>query len=285
MKIKTILLLLLFGLTSAEILAQEPTFTRKGAFYFYWGYNRSVYARTNLHFNGPEYDFTLYDLKGTDRPTRFGWEYFDPSRFTIPQYNFRLGYYITDRFTISLGSDHMKYVVSANQMTRISGEITDAISEKYGGAYLNQEIVLTEDLLKFEHSDGFNFSTIDLAYLQPLFEKGEFSVLLNMGIGGVWIITKTNVKVFGEGLDNDFHIAGYGLAGKVGPRVEFKNRLFLLGEIKGGYASLPSVLIKNSEPEIGDHNLSFLEYYVALGVNFKIKRRKNKRAPTTAIHP
>jgi hypothetical protein len=54
-------------------------------------------------------------LKGTDRPTKFGWTYFNPSQLTIPQYNFRLGYFITDAFSISIGSDHMKFVIKENQ--------------------------------------------------------------------------------------------------------------------------------------------------------------------------
>jgi len=40
---------------------------------------------------------------------------------------------------------------------------------------------------------------------------------------------------------------------------------------------LPSVLIKNSDPELGDHNLSFLEYYIAVGANFKIGKRKKRK--------
>ncbi len=277
MKLKKLLIVLLMILFFLRLEGQENGFSKKGSMYFYWGYNRSTYSTTNLHFNGPNYDFTLYNLRGKDRPTKFGWGYFDPSRLTIPQYNVRLGYYITDRFTISFGSDHMKFIVEENQKTRISGVITSAASERYEGAYLNEEIDLENDLLQFEHSDGFNFASLDVGYLFPVFKKEKFSMFLNLGIGGIWIVTKTKVKVFNEGLDNDFHIAGYSLAGKVGPRLEYKNRFFLLCEMKGGYATLPSVLIKNDDPEIGDHNLSFLEYYIAVGVNFKIGKKKKKQ--------
>lgn len=248
---------------------------KRGSFFFYWGYNRSFYSKTNLHFNGPNYDFTVYDLEATDRPTKFGATYFKPSSLTVPQYNVRLGYFITDRFAISAGMDHMKYVVKQNQMTRISGVITENASEKYAGSYLNEPIQLTEDLLKFEHTDGFNLASLDFEYLLPigyLFNK-RLAFQWNFGVGGIWIITKTDVRVMGDGLDNDFHIAGYTMTAKSGPRMEFKNRLFLAAEFKGGYASLPSVLIKNEAPEIGDHNLTFLEYYVVVGINFGTKKR------------
>ncbi len=276
MKISRLSIVVFILMGCLKLDGQESDISKKGAMYFYWGYNRSTYSLTNLHFNGPEYDFTLYELKGRDRPTKFGWGYFNPSRLTIPQYNLRAGYYLTDRITISLGTDHMKFILEENQRTRMSGVITAVASEKYEGSYLNEPINLENDLLQFEHSDGFNFASIDLAYLIPLYKKHKFSVLLNVGIGGIWIITKTKVKVFNEGLDNDFHIAGYAGAGKIGPRIVYNNRFFLLWEVKGGYASLPSVLIKNSDPEIGDHNLSFLESYIAVGANFKIKKRKKK---------
>lgn len=267
----------LLSCLSHSLSAQEsksPNYkAKKGTLFFYWGYNRSFFTKTNLHFNGPNYDFTLYDLKGTDRPEKFDWTYFNPSTFTIPQYNFRLGYFITDKLVVSGGMDHMKYVVEQNQLTTISGIITEQASSRYEGAYLNEPIYLETDLLTFEHTNGFNLASLDFEYLQPLFKKGDAKLALywNVGFGGIWIVTKTDVKVMGDGLDNDFHVSGFTLAGKTGPRLEYKGRFFALGELKVGYASLPSVLIKNDAPEIGDHNMTFLEYYFAVGMNFRLK--------------
>jgi hypothetical protein len=257
-------------------MAQEAELSlpeRKGSMFFYWGYNRSFYSTTNLHFTGPNYDFTLYNLKGTDRPSEFGLEYFKITTFTVPQYNYRLGYFVTNRLAVSFGMDHMKYVVNKSQATTISGVISDGASTKYAGSYLNEPIQLSEDLLTFEHTNGFNFTSLDVEYLQPLFNawKNRLSFHWNVGIGGVWIVTKTDVRVMGDGLDNDFHVAGYAMAAKTGPRIELFRHFFLSGEVKAGYASIPSVLIKNSQPEIGDHNLQFLEYYVVAGVNFRLK--------------
>ena len=251
---------------------QKSNESKKNSFFIFWGYNRSYYSKTNLHFNGPNYDFTLYNLKAKDRPSQRFLTYINPSTITVPQYNFRFGYFLTNRISISMGIDHMKYVINPNQETLISGVITANASDTYAGTYLNQPILLDRDLLEFEHTDGFNLITLDLEYLQPIksFKKTKISTFWNFGIGGIWVATKTNVKVLKDGLDNDFHIAGYSLVGKTGPRIEYNNRFFILSEIKGGYASLPSVLVKNSAPELGDHNLSFIEFYIAIGVNFKI---------------
>lgn len=259
-------------------VAQSPDLPglgeKKGSLFFYWGYNRSKFSTSNIHFNGPDYDFTVYNLKSTDRPSPFGKVYFNPTSFTIPQYNYRLGYFINDRLAISGGIDHMKYVVVPDQMTTISGVITAHASDAYAGTYLNEPIQLSRDLLEFEHSDGLNLVSLDFEYLQPLFSVWEnrFSFYWNAGFGGFWMVTKTKVKVLQDGLDNDFHVAGYSMAAKTGPRIEFLDRFFLLSEVKGGYASLPSVLIKNSAPQIGDHNFTFLEWYMAAGVNIRLKR-------------
>jgi len=249
---------------------------KKGSLYVYWGYNRSYYSKTNLHFNGPNYDFTLYDVKGADRPSPFGSVYITPGSMSVPQYDYRFGYFLTNRLAVSGGMDHMKYVVTQDQQTKISGVIDQKASDKYAGSYLNQSIELTADLLTFEHTNGFNFISLDLEYQQPIVRilKGNIAFLLNSGIGGVWMLTKTDVRVMGDGMDNKFHISGYAMAFKIGPRTEFLNHFFIAAELKGGYATLPSVLIKNDDPERGSHNLGFLEYYIVAGVNFRLKKAK-----------
>jgi len=278
MKFFQILLLFCTIISSNAAGSSDAKSNKKGSFYFYWGYNRSYYSKTNLHFSGPDYDFSLYDLKGADKPTPFGSVYFNPTTFSIPQYNYRLGYMLTNRFAISGGMDHMKYVVTQNQPTTISGVITQKASDKYAGSYLNEPIELKDDLLMFDHTNGFNFVSLDVEYQQPLFRiwKDNISILLNSGIGGVWVVTKTDVRVMGDGLDNDFHVAGYAMSFKTGPRIEFRKHLFIAGELKGGYATLPSVLIKNNAPEVGNHNLGFLEYYIVVGTNFLLKKHNNK---------
>ena len=166
----------------------------------------------------------------------------------------------------------MKYVITENQQSIVSGVISSEASAKYAGSYLNQEITLSKDFLEFEHTDGLNLISLDIEYLYPIvswFDQ-RFKLNTNLGLGGIWVATKTNVKVFGSGLDNDYHIAGYHLAAKFGPRLEYKNRFFLLCEMKTGYANLRSVLIKNEAPEKANHNVGFIEIYCAIGYNFRL---------------
>jgi len=268
------------ALTFANCFSQDGSFARKGTGFFYWGYNRSIYTTSNLHFNGPDYDFTLYDVTASDRPSKFGILYFDPTRITIPQFNIRAGYYLTDRWAISIGMDHMKYVMDQGQIARISGIITSQASDLYQGVYLNESIEVTKELLQFEHSDGLNLVSIDIDHLLPLGQspKLNLSYDLSLGAGGIWVVTKTNVRVLGDGLDNDFHVAGFNMAAHIALQCEWKHKFFVRAISKGGYASLPSVLIKNAAPEIGDHNFSFLEFAVVFGVNFHFGKKAEPKA-------
>jgi hypothetical protein len=266
-------------MASACSVAQENIKTglgNKGNLTFYWGYNRSYYASSNLHIHGPKYDFTLYNLKAKDRPSPFGTIYFRPATISVPQYCYRIGYHITDNLVISAGLDHMKYVLVPDQWTTISGVIEGEASPKYAGHYLNQPIQLASDLLQFEHSDGYNLTTLDLEYQVTIkeFRKQKLRVRWNSGFGGVWLITRTDVRVFNDGLNNDFHLSGYAFSGKMGPRLEFRNRYFLLAELRGVYSTLPDILLKNEAPQRADQNISAVEYYIAVGYIFDRKKEK-----------
>jgi hypothetical protein len=70
---------------------------------------------------------------------------------TIPQTNFKLGYFINDHYSIALGADHMKYVVTQDQTAIL---LTIVGGTPYDGVYNNSPIVLTEAFLRFEHTDG-----------------------------------------------------------------------------------------------------------------------------------
>ncbi len=83
----------------------------KGQWFLYWGYNRSWFTNSDIRFEGDDHDFTLRDVRAHDRPVGFDAKtYFSPASIWIPQYNYRIGYFLRDRWSLSLGMDHMKYV-------------------------------------------------------------------------------------------------------------------------------------------------------------------------------
>ncbi len=263
-----------------QLLGFKPIFSQeanphisvnpKGKFYFYWGYNRGIFSKSNIHVYGEGYDFTIYDAVAKDRPENPSLVYINPDQLTIPQFNIRAGYYLTKRWAVSVGYDHMKYVMQNGQTARVSGVITKGASEKYAGTYLNREMVIEKDFLKFEHTDGLNIVTIDIEHYIPLYtgKQKRFKLEGTVGTGGIWVAPRSDLRVFDKGLNNDYHVAGYTWTGKAGFRINAFKRFFFQAETRGGYISLPSVLVDNESPEMADHNFTFLEFSTVIGVYF-----------------
>ncbi|MFM9944334.1 MAG: hypothetical protein ACKVQB_03795, partial [Bacteroidia bacterium] len=66
----------------------------KGSFYLSWGWNREWYTKSDIHFKGNNYDFTLKSVEAKDRQTPFSLKnYFYPSSVSIPQINIGIGYF------------------------------------------------------------------------------------------------------------------------------------------------------------------------------------------------
>ena len=136
----------------------------KGNFFVFWGYNRSAYAKSTIQVKGDHYDYILYDMPAQDMPEKVtAKNYLDPEYITVPQFNARAGFYITNKYVVSAGWDHMKYKTQNGATVKISGTIDKEASERYAGTYENELITVYHDsLVKIEHSDGLNVIQFNL---------------------------------------------------------------------------------------------------------------------------
>lgn len=269
---KCALFLLAAGIYSSSIFAQEGkkyNFNNKGKLYVYWGWNLSAYSQSDIHFKGKNYNFTLYDVIGRDRQTPGLNEYVNPSTITIPQYNARIGYFINDKYSISIGNDHMKYVMKTGQTAVIDGVI-DA-GTIYDKVYDNEEIEVAYSFLIFEHTDGLNYENFDFRRHFRVKQIKDFSFDAFAGIGAGIMLPKTNVTLFeGERYD-EFHVSGYGVNLLAGANITYRGRYFIMSEIKGGYTNLPDIRISHDKFEKASQELYFFQYNILFGVNFQIK--------------
>lgn len=254
-----------------------------------WGYNRAAFTRSTLHFKGPGYDFSLNNVTGHDRPSGLkSGDYTHITRISIPQYNYAVGFQITDRWGVTLGMDHIKYVMDDNQTSHLFGTIDSSASPQWAGNWNGETVTVDPDFVKFEHTDGFNYLVGGVRYslLRESFhvkEDGKNSypkvyvrpfIGLDLGL----MIPRTDVRIFGYGLNNRFHIAGVATSANVGAKVNFFKCLFLQANVRGGFATLPSVLIHNDAPDRAHHSLGFLEATVAIGGNFwQVQPRSRRR--------
>jgi len=286
MQRKTFCLLMFFALNAgAGLYAQIewlPKVANKGKGYFYWGYNRSNYSKSDVHFYGPLYDFTLYGVTAHDRPSPINKDYVSVKNFTIPQYNARFGFFLTDRWAISIGEDHMKYVLDRNQPMRVSGVISKEASEQYAGSYLLQPMLMTEDFVKFEHTDGLNLFSVDLEHHLPVMRlfRERIHAEWMMGAGGLFVIPRTDAKMFGVNSVNEYHLGGYCMNAKTALSVFWKNKIFLTGQLRGGYMTMRDLVLFSDNGTYAAHNFGFLEYTLAAGVRFGKGAWKNTRHRT-----
>ena len=232
--------LALFVLLSAITASAHKKNRLLDGMYFQWGYNTEWYTKSNIHFkmsNGN--DFTLHKAKANDKPD-MGAVLKTPGDLSIPQYNYRLGFYLDKKrlTSIELNFDHAKYVVTDGQRVRVTGTIDNQKVD--GDSVLNRF-----DFLHLEHTEGANWLHINYVKQKTLVTTHKNSrPLLNLigKIGGGINIPRTDFTWRGDRLNNNFHIAGYNFGAEGGARFYPLKRLFLEFTAKTGYVRYVNAL-------------------------------------------
>jgi hypothetical protein len=259
-------------LFNATIFAQTatPKTPQKGRFFAYLGWNRAIYTKSNLHLRGLDYDFTLFDVVGKDEQYPFDPKvYFHPSKITIPQTNMRFGYFYNKKNILSFGLDHMKYVLQQDQTVKITGEIS-ALSTDFGGVYAQDDIVITKEFLRYEHTDGLNYFNFEWEHVHKSWEiqRLRTKISLSSGIGAGALIPRSDVRLFRNERHDKYHLAGYGTNVKLGLKFTFFKYFFLQNEWKGGFIHLPDVRTTYSKSDKASQKFGFLQRNFLFGSNF-----------------
>lgn len=254
---------------------KEEPFYRKGNFSLYWGWNRAYYSTSDIRFSGTDYDFILKDVIAKDRQSTFDSRiYLNPKNITIPQYNVRLAYFIKDKYQVSIGTDHMKYVMQNNQTVKIDGHIENS-GTKYDGNYDNRDIDLTKDFLLFEHTDGLNYANIELRIFDTFFERKNFILSLNGGLGSGILIPRTNTTLLNKDRYDQFHLSGYGINAIAALNLTFFDYFFIQTECKGGFIHMPDIRTTVSKEDRAQQSFFFSQFNVVFGANFRFPQKNN----------
>ena len=263
--------------TFSQEIANNPekyTAHNKGKFYIFWGGNRDTYSKSDIHFAGNGYDFTLNDVEAHDKPKGWHVDYINPGRMTIPQTNFRLGYFITDKYNISIGVDHMKYVMYQDKAVNYTGYYPNQGS--YGESLPNNQVLLTEDFLTYEHTDGLNYINTEFSRVDDISKyinlpnTDKFQINLTEGIGAGILYPKTNAKLLGKERHDDFHTSGYGFSAKAGLNFTFFKYFFIQTELKGGYINMNDIKTTFDAADKATQNFWFIERVIVVGGIFRI---------------
>ena len=263
------------------ILAQEKTTIQdrytahnKGKFFVSWGGNRDNYSKSDITFQGKDYNFTLENVPAHDKPKGWHVDYINPSKMTIPQTNFRLGYFINDHYSIAIGVDHMKYVMTQNKAVNIDGYYPNPGS--YNEVLPNNQVLLTEKFLKYEHTDGLNYVNTefsrhdDISAIFKIRNTDKIQINVTEGVGFGLLYPKTNTTLLGKERHDDFHVSGYGTSLKAGLNITFFKHFYLQGELKGGYINMQDIRTTKSIEDSAAQDFFFFQRIIAVGGIFKI---------------
>ncbi|MFC4263695.1 hypothetical protein ACFOWM_12440 [Ferruginibacter yonginensis] len=237
--------------------------------YLQWGYNKEWYTKSNIRFKLSNGDnFKILKATAHDKPDLDA-VYKKPAEISIPQYNYRIGFYLNESKTkaIELNFDHIKYVVTDGQTARVKGTINGVKVD--GDSVLNPST-----FLHLEHTDGGNLLHIN--YVQQntlLMNKANTRPLITfLWKAGAGInIPRTDFTYRGDRFNNDFHVAGYNFSGEAGARFYFTKRLFLEGTGKTGYVRYLNALA-NTNTSKGNrvrHGFGYFELVGLIGYDFK----------------
>ena len=233
----------------------------------YWGWNRSNYSNSDIRFWGEGHDVTFSNVQASDRQTEvnadnlFG-TYFNPSLFTIPQYNLRVAYQLNDDTAVALNLDHMKYVMNQDQTVQVNGTISNLTQ--------SGTKKLTEDYLTFEHTDGLNIVSIEVEKQKRIDIFGpslptRIFVFAGLGI----VIPKSNVGLgfMNRARNDEWHLAGYSVAAGTGIEMDLYKDFFFRTAYRLGYVNLPDVLT-SSQGDKASHHFTYNEILIAAGMRF-----------------
>lgn len=258
------------------VAASAATWSNDSKFYIYWGYNRGWFSRSDIHFEGDGYSFELSDLKATDRQSEFTFKnYFYFEQWSVPQTNIKAGYFINDRLSVSLGFDHMKYVMVRDQNSNITGSIHVGNST-YDGDYQERPMQVTKDFLTFEHTNGLNYVFAEINRHDPLIERGKITVNSLLGISPALLRPRTDVYFLGQHGPNIFHNAGYGINAKAGLDIRFFHHLSLVTEVKAGWINMPWIRATANGHDRAAQHFGFFQANLQVGYVFGFKKNEKK---------
>ncbi|NCP50902.1 MAG: hypothetical protein GW839_01755 [Flavobacteriales bacterium] len=264
---------------SQDSISKKYTSTKKGKFFISWGGNRETYSKSDITFKGDNYNFTIKDASARDKPKGWHIDYLNPTRITIPQTNVKMGYFISDHYAISFGVDHMKYVMNRNKDRIIDGFInlpSEEAGSVYNGTYNNELFNVSEDFLKFEHTNGLNFAYLefarfdDISSIFNLPNTDKFQVNLTEGLGGGILYPKTNTTLLQKDRYDEFHLAGYGVSINAGLNFTFFKHFFIEGDLKGGYIDMPDIRTTSNSSESASQHFFYLQRIISFGGIFRI---------------
>jgi hypothetical protein len=261
--------ILLFLTTAAGTLSAQTTgkAKRTGAIYASWGYNTEWYTRSTVTVKqqalGNNYKMVnvrAHDNEGWDKDLLH-------QDFTIPQYNYRLGYYFNDKqdMAFEINFDHTKYIITDNQDVHVKGTIGDLKIDEH----INFS---SKNGFYYFLNNGANFLLFNIVKRQPIFTTRDRNLYVDLlgkaGIGPV--IPHVENSFFGMANKKGFQLGGWNAGIETALRVTVMKYGYLEFAQKVDYARYSGLKVYQ-----GRARQAFGTYELILSVGAMIPTTKN----------
>ena len=163
------------------------------------------------------------------------------------------------------------------QQVQISGTIEPQVSSPaistgpYAGEYNGQEITVTPEMLTLEYTDGFNvlnahFQRYDDVWIA---DNRRTSLALETGVAAGIVIPRSDVKLFGVGMNNKFNVAGWTASVNAGLMFNFNKRFYFLANLEAGYANMDKIFTTGrNDVDKTSQKINFLQNTYFIGFRF-----------------
>ena len=168
----------------------------------------------------------------------------------------------------------MKYVVDKEQLVAANGTINIGNSQ-YDGVYNGQQVKLTADFLRLEHTDGLNYINLQLYRFDDIsswfgLSSDRFQINMTEGFGAGVLYPKTDTSLLGMERHDDYHLSGFGLSAGVGLNITFFKHFFIQADLKGGYINMPSIKTSLNVLDSASQSFYFLQNNILIGGKFSL---------------
>jgi hypothetical protein len=233
------------------------------------GLNKAWYTGSTLGIQGAGYAFDLKGFKAFDAPSM------NFANMQTVQYNVRIGYYFRYGLNLSLGFDHMRYMMQAPLPVLLSGKINSGVDNATGlsGDYAFQEVIM--DSLFQWNCPGLNYVNVRFSKTNRIvgsMRSDRFLLSSDMGFSAGALVTSSDF-IFGGKKDLGVSsLSGVGLTAYGALRFEFFEHVFLQTGFNAGVMRQMRTRIRQADPNaLLKQTMGFLEPEVVIGAVFKIK--------------
>jgi hypothetical protein len=246
---------------------------KNGSLYFSWGYNTEWYTKSNVHVNQPSLN-NNYQLRSISAHDHRGWdENFFHTALTVPQYNYRLGYFFNEKqdFAFEINFDHTKYIITDNQAAHLKGTLS--------GEQVDKTIDYSGDKgFYYFLNNGANFLLFNLVKKFEIYHTDnryfKIDLLTKAGIGPV--IPHVENSFFGKANDPGFQLGGWNAGIETALRATVLKYAYIEFAQKADYARYSNLKVYE-----GRAHQAFGTYELILSLGITLPTGKHN----TQFHP